>query len=121
MPQFRKEKRIPENADVSIWVRKAPDAEGLEGRTISSRAENISMSGMKLNTGVPIPVGSILDIKVLLKNSQVLYEMVADVVWSDHTDEKNTEQGYVGDVGVTLDIYPNSQMALWNSAIAELH
>jgi Tfp pilus assembly protein PilZ len=117
MIKFRREPRIQEQADVSIRVRTAPLAKELEGRNFSSRSENISMSGMKLNTDIPIPVGSVLDLKILLKNSPIKYEIMANVVWSNL---KNALQDFVGEVGVTLTIEPNSKLALWNAAVSDL-
>ena len=121
MSESRRETRVEEHLVVSASVRTAPQAKELEGQIFFSRTENISISGMKLNTGIPLPVGSVLDLKVLLKNSKIKYEIIADVVWTDVTNAKNILRGFVGDVGVTLTIYPNSQQALWNSAVAELH
>lgn len=117
MNEHRREPRTEEQADVSIWVRTAPEAEDLEGRIFPSQSEDVSMNGMKLSVDVPIPVDAILDLEVMLSNSSIKYEMVANVVWSG---EENQEQGSDLEMGVILNIQSNSQLALWNAAVSDL-
>ncbi len=117
MNEHRREPRTEEQADVSIWVRTAPEAEDLEGRIFPSQSEDISMSGMKLSVDVPVPVGAILDLEVMLRNSPIKYEMIANVVWSD---EEKQDQGTGLEMGVILNIQSNSQLASWNAAVSDL-
>jgi PilZ domain-containing protein len=117
MNEHRRETRTEEHADVSIWIRTAPEAEALEGKVFPSQSEDISMSGMKLNVDAPVPVGAILDLEVMLRNSPIKYEMIANVVWAD---EENIEDKHGRDMGVILNIQSNSQLALWNAAVSDL-
>ena len=119
MSESRKEPRIEEHADVSIRVRTAPEATNLEGKVFPSHSEDISMSGMKLCVDMPVPVGAVLDLEVMLKNSPLTYEMIANVIWADSNDDEESESN--GEVGVILNINSNSQKASWNAAVAELH
>lgn len=119
MNEHRSEPRTEEQADVSIWVRTAPDAVDLEGKVFPSQSEDISMSGMKLSIDTPVPVGAILDLEVMLSNSPIKYEMIANVVWADtagHVDKDSTNE-----VGVILNIQSNSQLASWNAAVSDLN
>jgi len=120
MNEHRREPRTEEQTDVSIRIRTAPDAEALEGKVFPSRSEDISMSGMKLNVDTPIPIGAILDLEVMLRNSPIKYEMIANVVWADTFDENDIEQKSGSEVGVILSIQSNSQLALWNAAVSDL-
>jgi len=121
MKEHRHEERTEEHADVSIRVRTAPEAEALEGKIFPSQSEDISMSGMKLNVDVPVPVGTILDLEVMLSNSPIKYEMIANVVWADAMEEGNIESNSCCDVGVILNIQSNTQLASWNAAVSDLN
>lgn len=121
MNEHRHEARTEEHADVSIRVRTAPDAETLEGKVFPSQSEDVSMSGMKLNIDVPVPIGAILDLEVMLSNSPIKYEMIANVVWADATKDKSLESESACDVGVILNIQSNTQLASWNAAVSDLN
>jgi PilZ domain-containing protein len=120
MNEHRREPRSEEQADVSVRVRTAPEAEALEGKIFPSHSEDVSMSGMKLNIDTPVPIGAILDLEVMLSNSPIKYEMTANVVWADESADSNMEQDSGCDVGVILSIQSNSQLALWNAAVSDL-
>jgi len=121
MNENRREPRSEEQADVSIRIRTAPDAEALEGKIFPSQSEDISMSGMKLNVDVPVPIGAVLDLEVMLSNSPIKYEMIANVVWADVSDISDLETVSGCDVGVILSIQSNTQLALWNAAVCDLN
>jgi PilZ domain len=117
MNEHRREPRIEEQADVSICIRTAPDAIDLEGKVFPSQSEDISMNGMKLSIDALVPIGAILNLEVMLRNSPIKYEMIANVVWAD---EEHIEDKAELEMGVILNIQSNSQLALWNAAVSDL-
>ncbi len=116
MNESRREPRSQEQADVSVKIESAPDAQNLEGKIYQSQSEDVSLSGMKLNLDSPVPVGAQLDLEVILSNSQERFNLSANVVWADSTDLEATGH----DMGVILNIESNTQQETWSSAISNL-
>ncbi len=116
MNESRREPRSQEQAEVSVRIQSAPDAQNLEGKIYKSQSEDVSLNGMKLNLDSPIPVGAHLDLDVILSTSTEKFQLTANVVWADTTDEDATGH----DMGVILNIESNPQHGAWSSAITNL-
>jgi PilZ domain-containing protein len=115
MSDNRREPRSEEQADVSIRIQSAPDAQDLVGKIFKSQSEDVSLSGMKLSLDSHVPIGALLILEVVLNNSDIKYELVAKVVWSDDADD-----GSEREMGVILHIETNPQSDSWNNAISNL-
>lgn len=115
MSEHRRETRIEEHADVSVRIQSAPDAQALVGKIFQSQSEDISISGMKLSLDSHVPVGALLNLEVMLNNSEIKYELVAKVVWADSADD-----GSEREMGVILNIESNPEVDAWNTAISSL-
>jgi PilZ domain-containing protein len=115
MNEHRREPRSEEQADVSIRIQSAPDAQDLEGKIFKSQSEDVSLSGMKLILDNHVPVGALLTLEVALNNSDIKYELVAKVVWADTADD-----GSEREMGVILHIETNPLADSWKDAISTL-
>ncbi len=60
MHEHRRDPRIEEHADVSVKVQSAPEAQDLEGRIFPFHSEDVSLSGLRLDVYIPVPICALL-------------------------------------------------------------
>ncbi len=119
MHEHRSDRRIEEHADVSIKVQSAPQARDLEGRVFPFHSEDISVYGLRLGVDIPVPIGSLLELEIVLDSSSMKYRHLANVIWADAVSE-DLEHGCRHDMGVRLQTQSNPQFDSWATAVANL-
>jgi len=120
MNENRNDPRTEEYADVSVRIQSAPEARGLEGKIFRSYSEDVSLCGMRLDVDIPVPIGALLELEIVLHNSPMKYQHLANVVWTDVIDDDNLEYGCEHELGVMLHIESNPQFDSWYTAVSNL-
>jgi hypothetical protein len=119
MNDKRKNRRVPEKADVTIIVKSAPQARDLEGRIFPSSSVDISLSGLQLTVETDVPVGAGLELKVMFSHLTLEYWHRGVVIWNDkHTADSNAEADHT--IGIKIDTMEEGRFYSWYSAIKEL-
>jgi PilZ domain len=120
MNENRRDPRLEEYADVSVRIQSAPEARDLEGKIFPSYSEDVSLSGMRLDVDIPVPIGALLELEITLHNSPTTYRHLGNVVWSDVIDDDNSKYGCEHEMGVMLQIASNPQFDSWTTAVSNL-
>ena len=120
MSEHRRNPRIDEHADVAIRIRTAPEAQGLVGKVFPSHSEDVSLSGMRLDVDIPVPIGALLELDVVLHNSPKKFKHLGNVVWANVVDDDNLESGCGYEMGIMFHLVSNPQFDSWISAVSDL-
>ncbi len=120
MYEHRNDPRIEEHADVTVRIQSAPDARGLEGRVFPFHTEDVSLSGLRLDVDIPVPIGALLELEITLHNSSMKYRHLGNVVWTDVVDDDNLEGGSRHEMGIKLHTHSNPQFDSWVTAVSNL-
>ncbi len=116
----RRNPRKEEHTDVSVKIRSAPEARGLEGKVFRSYSKNVSLCGMRLDVDIPVPIGALLELEIMLRNSSMKYRYLGNVVWADAVDDDNLEHDCWHKIGISFHTQANPQFDSWATAISNL-
>lgn len=77
----RSEFRLTGRARVALQLEAPNLDEGDPGKTIVCHTQDLSSSGVRVQTREPVPVGALLPISVAFEGGQIVYELTGEVVW----------------------------------------
>ena len=121
MNEHRRDPRTEEHTDVAVRIQSAPEAQGLVGKVFRSYSEDVSLSGMRLDVDLPVPIGALLELEIVLHNSPKIYRHLANVVWANIRDDDDyVKYGCDHEMGVMLHIESSPQFDSWITAVADL-
>ncbi len=120
MNEHRRDPRIKEHADVSVKVQSAPEIRELEGRIFPFHSEDVSLSGLRLDVDIPVPIGALLELEIMLHTSSMKYRHLGNVVWADAIDDDNLEHGCWHEMGIKFRTQSNPQFDSWAKAVSNL-
>ena len=121
MYEHRCDPRIEEHADVSVKIQSAPQARGLEGRVFPFHTEDVSLSGLRLDVDIPVPIGALLELEIMLHNSSMKYRHIGNVVWTNGIDDDDLEDDSWHEMGIKLHTQSNPQFDSWATAVSNLN
>jgi hypothetical protein len=87
MRERRIGKRVHEEAQAAVTVLAAENAAELENKTFFCPTENLSVTGLRLSVQVPVPVGSILELRIAFAKPLRSFQHSGRVVWIRRDDE----------------------------------
>jgi hypothetical protein len=87
MHERRAEERLCEQDSVAVTVLCAPGQRALEGRTFFCVTEDLSSHGLRLRTDMPLPGGSVLELRVAFAHPLRALKHHARVVWSSASSD----------------------------------
>ena len=119
MHENRCDTRIEEHADVYVKIQPSPEVRELEGKVFPFRSEDVSLSGLRLDVDIPVPVGALLELEIKLHSSSMKYRHMGNVVWTDSIED-DAEQGYWHDLGISFNTQSNAQYDSWATAVSNL-
>jgi len=111
MQERRLRPRITEAVGITVKIQSAPQARNLEGKDLLFNSEDISLEGLQLSVETPVPVGALLEFKIIFNDSPINYWHTGNVVWNDASSKK---------IGVKFNITENPQYTLWKDAVSKL-
>jgi len=85
----REEQRISTVTPVFVVVYDCEKAPLLEGSSLNGMMMDMASNGMRLESNVAIPVGSILTMTVVSGSPVTLYHLTGEVRWVSHSNEVN--------------------------------
>ena len=113
MENRRIHERLHEQNSVAVRVLTAPDETSLEGKTYFCTTEDLSTGGVRFNVSVPVPVGTVLELRVAFSQPISAYRHIGKVVWVK--EAPNQVPPY--SVGVEFtDTAPND-VAVWEKLV----
>jgi len=115
MDDKRIEPRIEHSGDVTVKVQSALSIVALEGRVFPCQTADISLGGMRFQTDVLLPVGSLLELAIILYPTSQTYWHTGNVVWCKETDRKGQYEA-----GISFKSTINPQLDSWQRAIEKL-
>lgn len=87
MRERRSSKRVFEDAQVAVTVLAAEDAPQLVNKTFFCPTENLSITGLRLSVQVPVPVGSLLELRIAFSGPLRSFRHTGRVVWIRKDDD----------------------------------
>lgn len=108
----RSEFRLTGRATVALQLEAPNLDEGDPGKTIVCYTQDLSSSGVRVQTGEAVPVGALLPLSVTLEGEQTVYELTGEVVWVEPR-----ESGY-WIVGVQILESDDTSFVEWVDAVA---
>jgi len=105
--------RLNEQNSVAVRVLTAPEAATLEGKTYFCTTEDLSAGGLRFNVSAPVPVGTVLELRVAFSQPISAYRHIGKVVWLKETPDQSSPYS----VGVEFtDTAPND-VAAWEKLV----
>jgi hypothetical protein len=111
MQERRQAPRIFEETGIMVKIQSAPDAREIEGKSLPFNPRDISLEGLQLKVDCPVPVGSLLELKVMFNDHPDKFWHTGNVIW-------NNEATHM--VGVKFNLADNPQYISWKEAISRL-
>lgn len=108
----RSEFRLTGRATVALQLEAPNPEEHDSGKTIVCYTQDLSSSGVRVQTLEPVTVGALLPISVTFEGEQVVYQLTGDVVWSEPR-----ESGY-WIVGIQIIESDDTSFLEWMDAVA---
>jgi hypothetical protein len=122
MTEKRSHPRITEDAEVAVKIKSAPEVRNIEGKTFSCRTTDVSMRGVQLKSNVDIPIGTLLELDIIFKQTSKNYIHIGNVVWK--TESSDDESEFEGEpyynVGIRFNEVSNPQLRDWIKAVTNL-
>ncbi|NCC52658.1 MAG: PilZ domain-containing protein [Spartobacteria bacterium] len=113
MDDRRTHQRLNEQNSVAVRILSAPEADALEGKTYFCTTEDLSAGGLRFNVSAPVPVGTVMEIRVAFSQPISAYRHIGKVVWV----KEDTDQAPPYAVGVEFtDTAPND-VAAWEKLV----
>lgn len=108
----RSEFRLAGRATVALQLEAPNLDEGDPGKTIFCHTQDLSSSGVRMQTREQVPVGALLPLWVTFEGEQTVYELTGEVVWVE-----SRESGY-WIVGVQILESDDTSFVEWIDAVA---
>ncbi|MEE8378843.1 MAG: PilZ domain-containing protein, partial [Gammaproteobacteria bacterium] len=107
--------RIQEKSYVYNRVRSSTEALDLVGRIFSCHSSDVSLEGIKMHIDIELPIGALLELEIVFKDSPGRFLQIGDVIWCDGFVDESLE-GCWYDVGVKFKTVTNP----WKRAVSKL-
>jgi hypothetical protein len=122
MTEKRSHPRITEDADVFVKIKSAPEVRDIEGKTFSCCTTDMSMRGVQLKSNVDIPIGTLLELDIVFKQTAKNYIHIGNVVWkTESSDDESGDEGELYyNVGIRFNEVSNPQSKDWIKAVTNL-
>lgn len=79
----RSEFRLTGRATVSLQLEAPNPGDDDPGKTIVCYTQNLSSSGVRVQTLEPVTVGALLPLSVTFEGEQIVYQLTGEVVWTE--------------------------------------
>lgn len=116
MNEHRGDARTQEHANVAVRIRTASEAQGLVGKVFPSHSKDVSLSGIRLDVDLPVPVGALLELDIVLHNSPRKFRHTGNVIWTNLVEDEHLRH----EMGIMLHIGANPQFDSWFNAVSNL-
>jgi len=117
MEERRRHPRIPSDNKVAVKVISSPEAPDLENRTFFCTTADISRSGLRFCSDVPVPVDTSLELRVSFAQPLRAFVHVGQAVWV--REERTATPPRYG-VGVTFTNTATTTHIEWKALLAEM-
>ncbi len=108
----RSEFRLTGRARVSLQLEAPSPGDDDPGKTIVCYTQNLSSSGVRVQTLEPVTEGALLPLTVMFEGEQVVYQLTGEVVWTEPRESGHWT------VGVQIIESDDTSFVEWVDAVA---